>query len=139
MKRRVTNTVPLVVLAQVVPATTTTVRVYQDSNGSAWLHTYLPIPANDLAVLRRSHARGEINLEELPLPVEDERAAEMKWLQENRAALAKYSGEWVAVDGPRLVAHGIDLPTVVRKANEAGAAHPFITSIPGEPITDFYG
>ena len=66
-----------------------------------------------------------------PFPDAHFRAAELAWLQEHSAELAeRYPGQWLAVDGPQLVAHAGDLAILLQQAAAAGHPHPFITAVP---------
>ena len=77
---------------------------------------------------------GEIHLEIEPLPPEDFRAAEMAWLQANQQSLTElYPGEWLAIDGTKLIAHAGDLTELLMRSREAGHPNPFVTAIPTEP------
>jgi hypothetical protein len=58
--------------------------------------------------------------------------APMRWLRENRAA---YGGQWVALDGDRLIAHSKVAADVYAVAAEAGVSIPFVTFI--ELAADF--
>ncbi|MBL8208770.1 MAG: hypothetical protein JNM09_31360, partial [Blastocatellia bacterium] len=49
-----------------------------------------------------------------------------KWLQENRET---YMGQWVALEGDRLVAHGADGLKVHAEAKAAGIEVPFLEHI----------
>jgi len=49
-----------------------------------------------------------------------------KWLRENRE---KYMGQWVALEGDRLIAHGPDALKVHAEAKAAGIAVPFVEHI----------
>jgi hypothetical protein len=119
---------------------TTTIRLLQDSNGGFWIPVKVPVPANVMQELRLQEQQGQVVLDVRPLPEDEFRSTEMKWLQGNHAMLSeKYAGQWLAIEGDALVAHGPDLATVVRLAQEAGFPHPFITAIPGKPVTLFIG
>ena len=75
-----------------------------------------------------------------PTPEGTYRSAELDWLEQHQDELeARYAGEWVAIDGPALVAHATTLEAVVRLARERGHPHPFITAVSSEPITRFVG
>ena len=52
----------------------------------------------------------------------------LKWLQENRE---KYAGQWVAVDGERLIASRLTAKAVYSKAKAEGVEIPFV-----ELVTD---
>jgi len=51
---------------------------------------------------------------------------ELRWLKEHRH---EYVGQWVALDGDRLVAHGPDPREVYQAARQAGIASPFVEQI----------
>jgi predicted DNA-binding antitoxin AbrB/MazE fold protein len=80
------------------------------------------------------HQRVRLTLEESPVrlswestePV-NERREELRWLTEESSA---YAGEWVALDGPRLVAHGEKLAAVSAAAKAAGVVEPFFARVP---------
>jgi len=58
------------------------------------------------------------------------RAAEMKWLAENRAYLEKtFPGKWLALDGARLVAVGDGIPEVREKARREDVLNPFFSAV----------
>ncbi len=58
-----------------------------------------------------------------------------KWLQENRE---KYIGQWVALEGDRLLAHGTDALRVHAEAKAAGIEIPFLEHIVEEDDEPFY-
>ena len=68
--------------------------------------------------LQRQNAIG-------PGPSRD-RAAERMWIEQNRAAFA---GQWVAVEGDRLVAAGPDAQKVFAAAKAEGIQSPFVVHI----------
>ena len=51
---------------------------------------------------------------------------ELRWLKEHRH---EYIGQWVALDGARLLAHGTNAREVFRAAREAGVKAPFVEQI----------
>lgn len=115
------------------------VRVYLDSSGGAWRLTYAPVDSGTLTELRLLDTEGEINLELEPLPQEDLRAEEMRWLLGHQAELAElYPGEWVAVDGSTLLAHAPDLATLLKIAKRKRRPHPFISAIPAKPVRSLH-
>jgi hypothetical protein len=58
------------------------------------------------------------------------RCEEMEWLAAHRVRLDdNLAGEWVAVSGTRLVAHGPELKNVLQEAERAGFPRPFISCI----------
>ena len=61
-----------------------------------------------------------------PAPYNDRRQ-EFEWLANESAA---YAGEWVALDGTRLIAHGRELAVVSAAARAAGVDQPLLTRVP---------
>ena len=59
---------------------------------------------------------------------ENRSAKSLRWLDENRE---KYSGQWVALDGDRLIASGSTAKEVYSKAKVEGVEIPFV-----ELVTD---
>jgi len=82
------------------------------------------------------HQRVRLTLDEKPLswpstePV-NERREEMQWLAKESGF---YAGQWVALDGPRLVAHGAKLATVTAAAKAAGVERPLFASVPDDDL-----
>src|ERR1044072_401696 len=61
-----------------------------------------------------------------------DRTKETKWIDENRAA---YADQWVAVEGDRLIAAGVDPLRVFASAKERGIETPFVVHvIPEDPL-----
>lgn len=58
-----------------------------------------------------------------------DRSREMAWIAEHEEA---YAGQWVALDGNRLIAHGSDPLAFKEKVRSEGVARPFIVHIPKE-------
>jgi len=116
-----------------------TVRIFTDANGNSWQRVYQLLAPDTVNEMRELTKAGAIALEEEPLPHEDFRAVEMAWLQMHQAELCeKYRGEWVAIDGPGLVAHAEGLEALLSLSQEAGHPNPFITAIPEEPLTSLH-
>ncbi len=61
----------------------------------------------------------------------NERRFELDWLAKNGSA---YAGQWVALDGNRLIAHGQKLADVSAKARDAGIAEPLFASVPDDDL-----
>lgn len=55
-----------------------------------------------------------------------QRQLEQRWLIDHRA---RYAGEWVALDGDLLIAHGPDGREVLAEARRAGVAIPFVVRV----------
>lgn len=51
------------------------------------------------------------------------REREMRWLAEHEV---EYAGQWIALDGDRLLSHGADPHAVRREARAAGVESPFV-------------
>ncbi|MCC6590974.1 MAG: hypothetical protein IT168_30080 [Bryobacterales bacterium] len=61
-----------------------------------------------------------------------DRTREMRWIDEHRAA---YAGQWVAVEGDRLIAAGVDPLEVFAVAREHGVPTPFVVHVrPEDPL-----
>ena len=80
------------------------------------------------------HQRVQLTLEETPTPLSwesaepvNERKEELRWLAKDSRA---YAGEWVALDGPQLIAHGKKLASVSEAAKAAGVSEPFFARVP---------
>jgi predicted DNA-binding antitoxin AbrB/MazE fold protein len=98
-----------------------------------------PIKPLDLA----EHQRVQLILEEAPAPLSWEsvepangRREELQWLAQKSDG---YEGEWVALDGPRLVAHGVRLVSVGAAAKSAGVSDPFFARVPKDKNMPFGG
>jgi hypothetical protein len=59
----------------------------------------------------------------------DARASRMKWLKENRE---EYSGQYVALDGNRLVGTGRTIREAREQAKQKGVKNPFLVRVSGE-------
>jgi hypothetical protein len=58
------------------------------------------------------------------------REAELRWLAENEALVERqYAGQWIAVQGDRLVAAADSLDEVLDAAKEKGASDPLVTAV----------
>lgn len=60
----------------------------------------------------------------------------LRWLHENRD---KYSGQWVALDGDRLIANGPTAKEVYSKAKAEGIEIPFVELVTEEESRPFTG
>ena len=63
-------------------------------------------------------------------PIDDGRA-ELEWLANESS---HFAGEWVALDGNRLIAHGPKLAAVTAAAQAAGVSQPFFASVPDSDL-----
>ena len=89
------------------------------------------------------HQRVRLTIEEKPAPLIwetgepwNERREELHWLAKESDA---YAGQWVALDGPRLVAHGEKLVKVIAAAKAAGVAHSFFGRVSRDKDMPFGG
>jgi predicted DNA-binding antitoxin AbrB/MazE fold protein len=84
------------------------------------------------------HQRVHVTVEDRNPPLSSEPAqpldhsrAELEWLaNESR----NFAGEWVALDGNSLVAHGPKLAVVKAAAQAAGVSRPFFASVPDDDL-----
>jgi predicted DNA-binding antitoxin AbrB/MazE fold protein len=89
------------------------------------------------------HQRVRLTIEEKPArlswesaePV-NERREELQWLAMESGP---YAGEWVALDGPILVAHDKKLASVSAAAKAAGVIKPFFARVPRDKDLPFGG
>ena len=70
-----------------------------------------------------------------PIPVPDYSAAE-QWLDEHAR---EYTGQWVALDGNRLIAHGADARAVYAAAKADGAYLPLVELVEAPDAPPFAG
>jgi hypothetical protein len=63
-----------------------------------------------------------------------DRTRETRWIADNRSA---YADQWVAVEGDRLIAAGVDARTVFAAAKAKGIESPFVVHIPPEDSLPF--
>jgi hypothetical protein len=66
----------------------------------------------------------------------NERREEFQWLANESH---RYAGQWVALDGGRLIAHGDELATVRTAARAAGIERPLLTHLAPEGELPFGG
>lgn len=66
----------------------------------------------------------------------DSRREEMLWLA---SEASPYAGQWVALHGSRLIAHGMDAATVRAAARVAGVERPLLIHVPEETDLPFGG
>jgi Family of unknown function (DUF5678) len=108
-----------------------TITLLTDPVGGTWTRVLILVDPDTVNKLAEMHQAGEVELVVEALPDEDFRAQEMAWLSGHLAEVAQqYTGEWLAIDGPELVAHGPDLAAVYAQASAAGHPDPFVTAMP---------
>jgi Family of unknown function (DUF5678) len=63
-----------------------------------------------------------------------DRAHELQWLSQHGA---QYAGQWVVLDGNRLLGAGSNPEPLLKQANASGCARPLVVHVPtnGEPFT----
>ena len=88
------------------------------------------------------HQRVRVTVEDQAAPQKgttppiNERKEEFLWLANESGP---YAGQWVALDGSRLIAHGAELATVSAAARAAGVIRPLLTHLPPEGELPFGG
>jgi Family of unknown function (DUF5678) len=81
----------------------------------------------DWAEAERRRISSEEKVKKVSLKNEaDKFQLAMKWIDENRQ---KYLGEWVCLDGDKLIANGADAVKLYREAKEKGIKVPFVEHI----------
>ena len=100
--------------------------------------------ANAVAWTAEAHAdwtAPSAGVAETSPPQEDEThgMAAMAWFQAHLAELVKqFPSEWVAILDGHVVAHGADLPTVVKQAASLGIEDPFLGFAPAKVAASLY-
>lgn len=56
----------------------------------------------------------------------NDRASEQRWIAEHRD---EYIGQWVVIEGDRLIVHGHDARTVYEAARKAGITAPYLMRV----------
>jgi hypothetical protein len=79
---------------------------------------------------------ASVSRQQPPGTVSERAAASMRWIDEHRA---EYAGQWVAMDGDRLVAHGTDARDVAERARQLGVSAPFLHRVDAEEPAAFWG
>ena len=88
------------------------------------------------------HQRVRLTLDDQAMPQNGDacpvsaRREEFLWLANESGP---YAGQWVALEGNRLVAHGTELATVSAAARAAGVDRPLLTHLPPEGELPFGG
>jgi len=89
------------------------------------------------------HQRVRLTLEERPEPLSwespgpvNERCEELQWLAKESGP---YAGEWLALDGDRLVAHGDKLAAVGAAAKATEVTEPFFARVARDKDSPFGG
>ena len=100
------------------------------------------LPPQDQRLLRRLLAEDVDDASEaakngeVTFPPEKNYEGEYNWLREHRA---EYAGQWVALNGDKLVSHGPDVRQVHAIAQAAGIEFPYLVQIEAEDSLPFGG
>ena len=97
------------------------------------------LPEEKKAEVLRFVERVEASLsdEHMPRAVSERAAASMRWIDKHRS---EYAGQWVAMDGERLLAHGPDARAVATQARQLGIKVPFLHRVEAEePVAVWSG
>jgi hypothetical protein len=96
------------------------------------------LPDEKKAEVLRFLERVEASLtpEQTPCTVSERAAASMLWIAEHRS---EFAGQWVAMDGARLVAHGADARAVADQARRLGVSVPFLHRVEAEEPVALWG
>ncbi|HEY7388452.1 MAG TPA: DUF5678 domain-containing protein [Bryobacteraceae bacterium] len=87
-------------------------------------------PSDQEEVLR--FANGLARRLTVRVPPETNRFLEIQWIDENREA---YAGQWVAIEGDRLISAGSDPMPVFAAARAQGIQIPFVVHVlPEDPL-----
>ena len=96
----------------------------------------LPAPEQE-RIRRWLNARDTSNGEENGFQAQAERSVKsLRWLDENRE---KYSRQWVALDGDRLIVNGPTAKEVYSQAKAEGVAIPFVEFVTRREPVPFSG
>lgn len=79
------------------------------------------LPPDEQRKLRDALARVP-----MPPPAYNTHERERAWIEQNRD---EYLGQWVALDGDRLLAHGVDARAVYQAARSAGVRAPYVMRV----------
>jgi hypothetical protein len=67
------------------------------------------------------------------------RAPELEWLRNHRSTLAEFAGNWIVIEGARLIANHPSYEAARQTALDAGIIRPFITFVPESTEAAFMG
>lgn len=95
----------------------------------------LALPENHLVRLTLEDQACPQEVGAVDVPVNDRRE-EFQWLAQESG---RYAGQWVALDGGRLVAHGNELASVSAAARAVGVDRPLLTHLVPEGELPFGG
>lgn len=84
----------------------------------------------------RRELREALAREPTTAPAYHTHERERAWIEQNRD---EYLGQWVALDGDRLLAHGTDAREVYLAARSAGVRAPFVEQVTPKEEGAFWG
>jgi Family of unknown function (DUF5678) len=106
------------------------------------------LPATEQQKLREFLPRPEVVMPEFKAPrippgrrvplahKQKDRSQELAWLMKNQG---DYAGQWVALEGDELIAHGYDLVQVSNEAKAKGVANPIFARAEAPNARPFAG
>ena len=65
------------------------------------------------------------------------RAREREWRREHAQELKRFTGEWVVLEGGRIVSHGTDAGAAVARARADGVPVPYVFFVEPDEGVDF--
>jgi len=108
-------------------------RVFHGKARSARVEAAL---AEALGELESARATGRRKSSSIPPSGLPDRSRELAWLARHRE---RYGGQWVALDGDRLISSGADARKVFAAAQRAGVPHPLIHLVEPADALPFAG
>ena len=78
------------------------------------------------AIRKKARPRTTVKSEEPETILIRQREVEHQFMAEHPEAFDPYVGEWVVVEGPKIVSHGMDAVAVVNEARFAGIKVPYL-------------
>lgn len=109
-----------------------------------WLDELSEIRPPTLKVVGRPSERGfaiiaEPVTREIERPAASLRQKEVEWLSSNTEKLSTYEGNWIALEGDKIVAWGSDEVVVEMQARTKGVKVPLLFRIPSKEDKPFIG
>ncbi|MGH9802754.1 MAG: DUF5678 domain-containing protein [Blastocatellia bacterium] len=87
--------------------------------------------------LRKAAEQSPPTERQQPLRVKmPDSSREMRWIKEHRK---EYAGQWVALDGDRLLSHGMNAKEVFAAADQSGVTDPFFAHLEPADALPFGG
>ena len=93
-------------------------------------------PLEPLPFTEQQHLVVTVTDEIRPTQPFNTRQREREWLHVNGP---RYAGQWVAIEGDKLISNGENAKAVLQQARAAGVPHPLLMHIPKEPPLPFGG